>query len=56
MNLSAIREGFVLDGLDLSLSAQNVFGADAREDISSAIPFDLPVYPRRVPLGLSYSR
>lgn len=54
VNFALTRRDFLLDGVDLSFSAQNLFDADAREDISEAIVFDLPVYPRRFLLGVSY--
>ena len=43
-----------IGGLDFSLSVQNLFDVDAREDISTNIPFDLPVYPQRVLAGVTY--
>ena len=53
VNATAIRRDFLMSDLDLSLSVQNLFDADAREDISEAIPEDLPVFPRRILLGLT---
>lgn len=55
VNATAIRRDILMPRLDLTLSVQNLSDADAREDISDAIPFDLPVYPRRVLIGLKYS-
>lgn len=39
----------------LSLSVQNVFDADATEDISEEITFDLPILPRRALLGIKFT-
>ena len=32
-----------IGGLDFSLSVENLFDVDAREDVSTNVPFDLPV-------------
>lgn len=54
VNLALTRRDFPIGGVNLSFSAQNLFDADAREDISEAIVFDLPVYPQRFLLGIEY--
>jgi len=54
LNSTVTKTGFITPGLDLSISVQNLLDADAREDISVNIPFDLPVYPRRILAGLAF--
>lgn len=54
LNASFVYTNLAGTGLDLSFSAQNILNADAREDISRLIPDDLPVYPQRLLVGLTY--
>ena len=53
-NVTLIRKNILQNGLNGSIAVQNLFGSEAREDISTTIPFDLPVYPRRILAGISY--
>lgn len=54
VNASLTKADLIIPGMNFTLSVQNLFDEDAREDISPNIPFDLPVYPRRVLVGLTY--
>ena len=45
----------LFDNTTLSLSVQNLFDADAREDISEEITNDLPILPRRALLGIRFT-
>ena len=56
VNLTAVRSDVWVDGLDLSVSVQNAFDENAREDVSSAVPADVPVYPRRLLVSLTYNK